>query len=74
MRRLLQLFAGTVLLSGMVGCNCWTGVCDCEPHGCPNVANCPSCGGSNPMVAGQSAAAPAAQATMPRELPKTVSQ
>ncbi len=49
MRRLLQLVAGIVMLSGTAGCYCMTGVCDCEPNCCDHVRGFVGCGGCAPV-------------------------
>jgi hypothetical protein len=72
MRRLLQLLAGVGLLSTLVGCQCTTGVCDCEPHGCGDVRRCAGCGASAaPAATAVPQVLPSATA-LPREMPKVV--
>jgi hypothetical protein len=53
MRRLLQMVAGIVMLTGTVGCytlSCTTGVCDCEPNCCDKVRGFVGCGGCGPVA------------------------
>jgi hypothetical protein len=42
--------AFVAVIGASTGCNClWTGVCDCEPHGCGNIPKfqCAGCNGAS---------------------------